>query len=99
MLDHKYKVGQIVKIRDRRSLISEYGVDGFGHVNIDYFFDIEAYNELNIKCHDRVVEITRVVCSGAYKFYNMKGLSSRFIDDVIEYSFKPIESRFEILDL
>lgn len=101
----KYKVGDKVKIKTWGEMEKEYGLNSFGNIDSYYCFIKEMEIRINRDSPDRILTIEKVTKSG----YLMRAMSCNWSDNMIEclaedYKkeepiYKPINSRFEILDL
>ena len=99
----KYNPGDKVKIKTWEKMEKEYGLSDFGSINSYRCFISDMEERINKNSPDRILTIEKVTKSG----YLMRAMSCSWSDNMIEclasdYKepiYKPITSRWELLDL
>ncbi len=99
----KYKTGDTVKIKTWKEMEREYGLDRYGNIRCKERFTHGMEKEINRDFSNRILTIEKI----SINTYKIKNINWYWSDDMIkclvkdykEKIFKPILSRFEILDI
>ncbi len=100
-----YKVGDKVRIKTWESMKRKYGLVSFySIIKTTHHFIWGMEESINQKFPERILTIEEIRSGSLNDCYIMKNICCKWTDDMIEglYEepiYKPITSRFEILDL